>query len=1038
MSFLETRTATLPLSAGVQTGHDSRALPAPGLALCQNVEFDEDGGLQTRRPFGTYPLDIVGGGTISDSDLRKVTADGDELLLWTRDSLYSWSEGASAWTLRQAYEAPAVTERTVFTRSDDQVFCERAELSGVAVYVWAELGAATRCFVAAEDVETGSVLMGPTQIGNGGQLPTRPHVVAQTTRFLVTFFEDSANTIEMFQIDPAAVASSTASGIAATTTVGTLADGPHDVVVAANGDAYVAHTQLAGAGYLIARVTSAFALTTRSIGRAASRVAVAVAPGTTEINIIRHDAAGATIRSDRLHPTTLADTTVNVSLGAPLNTTVNQIACAYRDVTTGGAFRCYAFWSCGETAGGGTSASTFVCESNYVDTAGAVGTKIILARRLGVASRAFAYDGRVHIWLSFAGESEASGMGRPLTLRAALQNAYYLFRDNATDHNASQIAKAVTDRAGGFNGFSGHCGTVQALSSTTFVWAGIARRIIQLGENQTSYSGRGPRIVTLELDSDEARRTAKLGRTLYVAGGQILQYDGVGLVEVGFHILPWAFQTVTIAGALPAGTYNHKMSTRWSNARQERDQSSTICAAATLIAASQRIQFAGPPPLSVTMKKNERAAPELPIWRTKVNPVPDAPFQLVTSVNPASLTNPNRYMPNDPTLAIFPTFEDNMLDAALELQESYPENAGVLPRLTPTPAGIIIATQDRLILGRVAEDPLRVDYSLLRGVDEVAAFNGRLQFYLPPDGGPITALMFHAETLFAWKESAIFAIAGDGFDNVGQGNNYGPSRLISSDLGAISQECVALTPAGPLFKSRKGWYLLRGWTPVYVGRPVAAFDSDVVTAITVVESQHQVRILSAQRMLVWDYETESGVRDEVGSWSDWTIEGGRSSVMWKGEHIIIAESTPGSDMAVMKQTDFGDPDVAETFAMDIETAWIRLSDLLLGQQTIWHLMPLGEHRSAHRLRVRLKRNYNDSTYFDDVLWTSSPASVGGPLMVRHGPSILQNTALKIRLTTQDAVTSDPPAGEALKLTGIGFEYGVETGLFRDLPAAQKQ
>lgn len=1032
---LDIQTAHLPLAYGLQSKEDPRALRLPALARCQNAQFDEEGGIQTRKPFATMSTSILGGGDVSD--LRKVVADGDELLLFTSTGLYSRSERDDAWVLRSDYAAPHLTERTVFTRANDQIFCERAELLGVAAYVWQEVGSSTQCFIAAEDVETGAVLLGPTAIEAPGDTDAvRPRIVAQTTKFLVTYNATGATTQRAYQVAPADFAASLVAGKAAAVTLSILVNGPNDVAVSAGGVAYVLYQGLGGAGFGLSRITDAFAVTTVSPGRLCQGgVAVAVSPGTAQVFVVRHNTTAGQIRVDRLNPTTLADVAIDINAGAPLNATVNQLTAAFRTVADSGQFRCYIFWSCGETTGGGTSgASTFVCEQNYVDTAGTAGTKVIIARRMGVASRPFDYLGRVHVWLTFGNESEASGMSLPLTLRAALQNAYFLVSDQSADHTATPIAKAVADRAGGFNGIAGHAGTVQDLGDGEYAWTGISRRIIQLGDNQTGYSGRGPRVVRVTFDSDKARRTAKLGRTLYVSGGQILQHDGVNLVEVGFHIAPWAFSTVTVAGNLPAGTYNHKWSMSWPNARQEIERSSTVCASSSAIAVNQRFEFAGPPPYNMTRKKGSVPAPAVEAWRTVINPGTSAPFFLVTSVVPSSLTNPNRYLPNDPTAVLEPTFQDNMLDAVLQRQEAFPENGAVLANLPPAVASIVVATPDRLILAGLADDPNRIAYSKLRGVDEVAAFNGDLIFDMPPDGGDVTALAFHAETMVVFKETSLYAVPNDGFDNLGQGQNYGPARLISSDLGAVSQEAVALTPKGLLFKSAKGWYLMAGWTPVYIGGPVAAFDGDTVNAITVVESQHQVRIVSTERILVWDYEVN---REQGGAWSEWTLAGGRSSVMWKGQHVVIAEPTEGGDPAVMVQTDFGDPDVDELYALDIETAWVKLADLQ-GYQRIWKLLVLGEYRSAHRLRVRLKRDYNESVEFDDKLWTPSPTTVGGPLQVRHSPSIEQCQAMKIRLTAQDASTEDPPTGEALKLTGISFQYGVPPGLFRRLPAAQTQ
>ena len=62
-----------------------------------------------------------------------------------------------------------------------------------------------------------------------------------------------------------------------------------------------------------------------------------------------------------------------------------------------------------------------------------------------------------------------------------------------------------------------------------------------------------PLEITFEFDNDRARRCVRLGETLYITGGQIIQYDGEGVAEVGFHAMPYRLRLVPGARREPVG-----------------------------------------------------------------------------------------------------------------------------------------------------------------------------------------------------------------------------------------------------------------------------------------------------------------------------------------------------------------------------------------------------------------------------------------------------------------------------------------------------
>jgi hypothetical protein len=449
------------------------------------------------------------------------------------------------------------------------------------------------------------------------------------------------------------------------------------------------------------------------------------------------------------------------------------------------------------------------------------------------------------------------------------------------------------------------------------------------------------------------------------------------------------------AGNLEAGTYAYQPTWRWDNARGERERSASATAGQVDVAASRETSVIGWCNLNITHKTDSPPAAEW--WRTAKDPTDDAPFYLVTNPDPTDTAGANCYLSTDVS-GTLSALLDNYADSTLTVKEAHPENGGQLKNLAPPAASLILATDTRLFLAGVPGDPHRVIYSKYRGANQIASFFGTLAVDIPQEGGAITALaLLNGETPVVFRETAIYVLDGQGYDNTGGGSNY-VARRIRGKVGALSQEAVSLeTERGIYFKSKKGWYVLNhGWQVEYVGAGVVDYDSEDVLAVDVIEKQHQVRVLTESRMLVLD--------TLVGQWFEWSISDGVHSCMFA------------------------------TYGIDLELAFLRLNDLQ-GYGAVDFFQLLGKFVSSCSIRIRLARDdWKDGadTYFQDKTHTPSLAA-GATLELQHSPSIKQVKALKVRITVTPS-----GSGEAVKLTGLAFRLGVHPGLNRNLPIAQKQ
>lgn len=1002
---LDFKTLTFPFTNGLNQKADTRANQMPALDVALDVQADEFGALQTR-----YPFTALGS---TQSNVRKIVSYGDEQLMFTKDTLYSRSSSTSAWVSRATHLAVAVDETTRFAGRSDQTMCDRAELNNTILYCWTEtvdsLGTTVDVgYVAAIDKTTGAVIMSPRTMSSSGLggPSRRLRLVALSTKILLFFMTADGAALLAYTIDPANP-SGAAYGSATTILAAASMNSYYDVVKDPNADAAIVVARRdTTTSYEIIRVTAALALTTSTKARTCDGpVAVACSAGQGTLIVARAD--GTSIVADEITTSTLVDTAnIATAIGTATGTPVNQITAAFRSVEDAGEYRCYIFWDAEESSGASTQrVDGFGTEYNWVDTAVSTGAESVFVAGLGIGSRAFDHDGRVYVNLTHDCASPVESAS------VELQNTYFLYRDDAT-----LVGKAAAVIGGGYSPATGHLPGVASLGSNRYAWCATERRRIALKDfGVPDFTARAPRDCVIEFDTNRARRTARLGKTLYVTGAEIKQYDGVQLVEVGFHTYLWAISVGQgSAGAgLTDGLYSYTGGYRWDNAQGERDRSAPIYSIGLpILAGPDDGELTNIPPVRATHKTGIAVE----IWRTKVDPLDDSPFYLVSNPDPSDRTTPNEYLqnpdPDDPAFVIGATaFSDQMTDAVAAVKESSTDE---LESVAPPPATIIAASDTRLFLAGVAGDPHRVWYSKQRQVGQVAGFHEALTIDIPHAGGDITALAFLNETLVVFRETAIYRVGGLGFDNTGGGFNYGPAELVSVDIGAVSAEAVGTLTDGLFFKSSKGWYLLnRGWGLDYVGAGVADYDSESPVGVHVVESQHQVRCLTASRLLVFDYL--------VKQWFEWTVSGGVSATMWGGVYAYTTATQPYTQSTTYSGV---------TYGMDVETGWIKPFDLL-GQGKFRWFELIGEWRSNHYLHIRMAADYDYDTGPTDPNWfydqyhsvkTSVNGNVAGKPIDLRADFTRSIKAIKIRITAVDhtAPTEEFPTGEALKLTGIAL------------------
>lgn len=1018
--MIEYKTIQIPFVAGLAGDQDPRAKVPPSLEKAQNVRFSLKGGIQKTYPYTALATDTEAGGTISN--IRRIVPYGDELVAFTDTEIYSWAPNEAVWVTRGTYYAPEIREKTMFAANYEQYDTDRAQLGGVVFHTWSaeEASASAAVWCAATDATTGAVIYPPTEMGTW----TRPRLVALTNKVL--FFYVSGSSLYVRNFDPTAVTTSIET--ASTTVQSGTMGGEYDVAQLDGTTAIVASQNSTGPNYRVHTVSEAKSVsTTAKARRADSAICVTANADGSYIFVGRYNGSSADYEADILVGSDQSDTAyVNKVIYTPVTTPNPQATCAVSSTQVGGEDVCHYFVSEPEEQ----DETLWYTIRNTLDTAGSLGTNRGVVYRCGLASRAFDYNGEIFVWTVFSNSSTVSAMSTD-ALEANLQDSYFLVRvddaegatgnprgDSVVGGFGAVEAKAAAGIAAGFRTTGSHLPTVQNTSGNIYTCCMGERRLITLGSNQTGFAARTPRDVTVEFDSNEARRLVKLGKTGYITGGQILQYDGMPWpVEVGFHVYPWYFKaTDNAAGDLAAGDYTWKATLAYENAQGELDRSTTGTLTQITMGASREAQIVllGASP---TLKQGARAFSSFEIWRTTVDPTSSTPYYLATSKDPTT-SGDNAHILNKLTV----TWNDSYVDTVLDDKETDPELGGaILPNIAPPAAGIIAASNDRLFLAACGGEPDTVRYTKWRGEGEVAAFSDLLKFIVPAKGGAITGLAHLHETLVIFRERAIFATAGEGFDNTGGGQNYSV-RMVANDVGAQNADLVCETPHGIVFFSDKGWHLLdRGWTVQYIGGPVANFDSDSWQCVHVVEKAHQIRCLSTSRVIVYDYDAKQ--------WSEDALVVGEHACVWRGDYCYVNDA--GSSVKV------DDNAAGGGHSMVIESAWINFgnwSDL----KRIKYILVTGEYRSACALKMELFKNGDATTAFQTKTFTKSSGTAGDQFEFRHKPSQTKLRALKIKLTTRAVGGASAEAGEGLRLTSLALRVGFKPGFAPDLTASKKQ
>jgi hypothetical protein len=420
-------------------------------------------------------------------------------------------------------------------------------------------------------------------------------------------------------------------------------------------------------------------------------------------------------------------------------------------------------------------------------------------------------------------------------------------------------------------------------------------------------------------------RSAQAGRSTYIAGAQLWEYDGANLHEAGFHLAPEGVSVVDGgAGNLDeTKQYNWRVDLCYKNAQNEeiRSWSKTVTVAASAFGAATFKATITIPHVPMTRRDNAYFL----VFRTTGD---GTEYYLVSSRNPAdaALTD-NKFLRNDRGSATY-TFSDNISDTDLIEQEYHPANADGYLQPLPAPAcEIVAAGRDRLWLagGELAQGEIAPSRYFQPG--ETPSFSPALNIQVERNAEPVTAIGFVGEQAVFFRKTSAHTLESDGPDNINQGVWAFP-RLALSDVGAVSQESLALAGEGLYFQSTAGIRVITqggGLRPPGAGL-IGGLGTDVDTLTSVGEYSAAV-VVPKYSQIRW-YSRDAAKPTMVVDYTKnvWTTFTGLScsgaAYLHSLDTVLIAK---GPEIWTETEGRYFDGD--RSYEMVIKTAWLRAANL---------------------------------------------------------------------------------------------------------------
>lgn len=350
-------------------------------------------------------------------------------------------------------------------------------------------------------------------------------------------------------------------------------------------------------------------------------------------------------------------------------------------------------------------------------------------------------------------------------------------------------------------------------------------------------------------------------------------------------------------------------------------------------------------------------------------------------------------------------------DAGITSNEILYTNGGVLESDMPLYGTASTNFKNRIFI----TNKNQINYSNITSDGLPIIFNRSNVISPTSPSGDLLAAAGMDNVLAVFTQDSIYILSGNGPNELGQQDDYGPLQKINSDVGLTDINSLVETPDGYMFKSEKGIYLLnRGLYVSYIGAQVEQYNGEKIVSAQLLNNTNEVRYVTAEHILSYDYFTKQwSVFDNVDN--DMV-----DSVISDNQfHYVRANGN------VLKNDDSLFTNNGAFYGGKLETNWITVAGLnsagqlaraQQGFQRLYTIYILGRYKSAHTLNVSVAYNYDET-----VVDTAAITAVSGTYQWVVKPS--RQKCESFKLIIEDVNQSG--TGESLVLANLLLEVGIK-------------
>lgn len=1036
---LQKASVNFNFSGGMDTLTDPNQVAIGKFTSLENSVFIQDEGAAELNKRSGYP----GIGSAPDATGRAITTFRNNILV-VGDKVQAFSAQNNSWinagTIQPLELSVLSLNRNYYP---PLIFDSVQSPSGLICIVFSATNSITLSgsYFYAVYNQNGQSVVAQTSIPSGFGTETNPPRVYFLNNRFVIVFDGNANNLQYLTIDATTLAVTAAVRITSTYVYNKHGDIP------LNHDGAITNNTL----YLSFPITTGIAAATINSAYVLSAVSV-IGSGFADMLSVCIDTSSGTsvfttwVPSYRSHTAKVIATDQNFNVKFSQQTVVSSGGFGIVNLTSaamGGVANSYFEVSSFYQYNSGIPSNWVSCVSTA--TSGSVSNEKTVVRSVGLASKAFVLNS----YSCFLSE-----------YYSPLQSTYFLhantFIQNFQTPNNQQINTTTISKLAQGNAYS-------AFSSTSFLfhYVSIIPSVTVIGSSaSTAYLltttvtpvnkqvnvssanlfnavfdfNPGLNYATFDFGTKNFQ-TKEIGSNLNMNGGLLWGYDGNSATENNFLLYPDNVQVVGsgISGAMTTQTYYYQAIYQWNDAQGNIQRSAPSVpipfTPGTVTIGSSSVPITGAvinvPCLRVGAKPISASNP----YNPSTSPVVISLFrwsqqqQIYYKIAPGTVQNIMAAAGDSIT------FVDNAGDYQIIGNEIlYTNNGTVENSSAPSPKAMTIFDSRLWVID--AEDENQLWFSQPVSAGTPVEMSDLLTYFVPPDitgignTGGVKSLGAMDDKLILFKKNSMFYIGGTGPDLTGVNNQYSSSPIfITSGIGCVVPNSIVLIPAGLMFQSDKGiWLLGRDLVTRYIGKEMEDYNTARVMSANNVPATNEVRFTlgSSDQTIVYDYL--------AGQWNQTTNVPAVSATITNNSYTQLSVSGSISQETMSTYLDSAGP-----VQMSFTTGWINLAGLQ-GYVRAYRMFVLGTFYSPHTYTVGIAYNY-DPTITQTA--TIRPQNVvgSGSFVEQWQINFNNQQCQSFRLTFHEI--SSGSAGQGLSLSGFKLVYGVKKDFPRNIPATQK-